>query len=392
MKYDLGLLFCAALTVVLSNSADAAGVYPRSDFDGIAPLHYATINAGAEHLPLYDLNPASCASLPSCKVAGYAATGDVVAIDATHDSWSHVQYIGKTQVVEGWVESARLWPLAAQLPFDDGTPGRRDRRWYPQKWQIHVALLKGKGVPVCEAYLQRLNQTYFYEPPYCGRPENDQVPGFTRLHAVALSPTEVNRLTVTEANLVAPVNRNFVESPGAVELAASSTSAPVYLDTQGLLAAVRTGENISVWRYEPPVDIDNDGTPDNLILWRSGGRPVWDQCGQLLSNGRVNLEGPTAFILTKDNSGIDATRTLMDFEDLASERYHRLKYSIGVFQYRGEYYFDAFVDGEMRDSPASLSEPREDYRKYLHVFHRKDSRVEHACQLVNSDLDDWRAE
>ncbi len=392
MKYNLGPSFCAAVTLFLVSSADAAGIYSRSDFDGITPLHYATIDAGTEHLPLYGQSPASCASLPNCKVASYAVTGDVVAIDEAHDTWTHVQYIGKTQVVEGWAESAHLRPLAAQLPFDDGTPGRRDRRWYPQKWQIHVALLKGKGVPVCEAYLQRLNQTYFYEPPYCGRPENDQVPGFTRLHTAALSPTEVNRLTVAEANLVDRVKHNFVESPGAVVLAASSTSTPVYLDTQGLLAAVRPGENISVWRYEPAVDIGNDRAPDNLILWRSGGRPVWDQCGQSLSNGRVNLEGPTAFVLTKDNSGIDVARTLAIFEDLASEHYHRLKYSIGFFQYRSEFYFDSFVDGEVGNRPADPSEPPEDYRRYLHVFHRTDGHLEHACQFVNSDLDDWRAE
>ena len=386
-------LRCQLIGIVLAEGAGAAGIYPRSDFDGITPLHYATVEADSERLPLYGRNPTSCTAPRDCRVAGYLVTGNTVAIDAAHDRWSHVQYIGKTSVLEGWAETSHLRPLVVSLPADEGPPGRQDLRWFPEKWQIRVALLKGKGVPVCEAYLQRLNQTWFYEPPYCGRPENDQVPGFTRLHAVALSPTEVNGLAVAEANLDSPVNLNFVERPGALALAESSTSTPVYLDTLGILNAARPGANISVWRYEPTIDIDNDRTPDNVILWRNANPPVWDnRCGQSLTNGRVNLEGPTAFFLTADHSGIDVRKTVAVFEDLASLQYYPLKYSIGVFQYRGEYYFDAFVDGEVGNIPTDSARSAEDYRKYLHVFHRKDRRLEHTCQFVNSDLDDWRSE
>ena len=54
-------------------------------------------------------------------------------------------------------------------------------------------LTRGNTVPVCEAYLQRLNQTQFKYPANCGRPEDDQVPGFQRLTRVLLSQTEVEK-------------------------------------------------------------------------------------------------------------------------------------------------------------------------------------------------------
>ena len=55
-------------------------------------------------------------------------------------------------------------------------------------------LTKGNGIPVCEAYLQRLNNTDFQNMPYCGRPEDDSVPGFTRLNRVPLYAERIYRL------------------------------------------------------------------------------------------------------------------------------------------------------------------------------------------------------
>lgn len=60
--------------------------------------------------------------------------------------------------------------------------------------RYHFDLTKGKGKPVCEAYLQRLNQTEFFSPPYCGRPESTLVPGFALLHRRLLSIAEYRAL------------------------------------------------------------------------------------------------------------------------------------------------------------------------------------------------------
>jgi hypothetical protein len=51
-----------------------------------------------------------------------------------------------------------------------------------ESYQFH--LTKGHGVQVCEAFLQRLNVTVYDDPPYCGRPETDAVPGFKLLDRI----------------------------------------------------------------------------------------------------------------------------------------------------------------------------------------------------------------
>ncbi len=398
MKYRLPrlqlafVIAAAAMGLALAKVAYSEGVYPRSDFDGITPLQYATVSAAGRR-PLYAKCPSLCTEIgvAPCEVTAYVTSGSTVAVDETRGGWSHVQHIGKTSVSQGWVAGDALKDLAVSLPFDPGVPGGEDPKWYRQKRQIHVALTKGQGVPVCEAYLQRLNQTYFYEPPYCGRPENDQVPGFAQLHAVRLSAVEVNRLLVAQANLTEALH--LVPAPDALALAASPHTSPVYLDTRGLLAAVSPGQNISVWRFDHSVDIDNDGAPDSIILWRSGSSPVWSQCGQQLTHS-WNLQGPIAFILTADNSAIDERRTLDLFgnsESFGAATMQRS--SIGVFGYRGEFYFDAFNMNPEPGGTAPVAQyPPEHYRNILHVFHRKGGRLEQSCQLENSDLEGWGTE
>ena len=238
MKYLYGLL-CLTVGLVAAEAVRGANVYSRSEFDGITPLHYATVDSGLDNLPLYLQNPTSCLVVKKCTVIGHLEARSSVAIAETNDVWSHVQFIGKTSILEGWAETAHLRPLETKLPDDEGPPGQQDRKVYGEKWQIRVALVKGKGVPVCEAYLQRLNQSWFYEPPYCGRPENDQIPGFGRLHTTALSPTEVNKLAVQVANLDSMSGVSFSQNTGALLAAESARSDPVYLDTQRVVAAAK---------------------------------------------------------------------------------------------------------------------------------------------------------
>ncbi len=398
MKYRLPrlqlafVIAAAAMGLALAKVACSEGVYTRSDFDGITPLQYATMSAAGRR-PLYAKHPSLCKEIgvAPCELTAYVTSGSTVAVDETRGGWSHVQHIGKTSVSQGWVAGDALKDLAVSLPFDPGVPGGEDPKWFHQKRQMHFALTKGQGKPVCEAYLQRLNQTYFYEPPYCGRPENDQVPGFAQLQAVRLSAVEVNRLLVAQANLTEMLH--LVPAPDALALAASRDTSPVYLDTSGFLPAVSPGQNLSVWRFGHSVDIDNDGVPDNLILWRNGNLPVWSRCGQQLTHF-WNLQGPIAFILTADNSAIDERRTLDLFGHSESFGAGAVQgASIGVFSYRGEFYSDAFsVNPEPSGAVPAAQYPPELDRNILHVFHRKGGRLEQSCQLENSDLEGWGTE
>jgi hypothetical protein len=412
----------AALILAMSNAAfaDIADVpecvHTRDTFDGAYPQHlgipqsghrnltkdpdplqFATVKgASGDRVAIRSRHPSLCANTPDklCRQTSYVVPGDTVAVGHACSSWTYVQYIGKDSVCKGWVETAHIAPLTLSLPFDGGIPGGQDPKLYPNKWTVNVQLVKGRGVPVCEAYLQRIHQTLFYEPPFCGRPDNDQVPGFAHLRAVPLSPMQVNRFSVSQANLEAQLSLHYTERPDAMELAASAETKFVYLDTGGIIAAVPKNANVSVWRYEPPADIDNDGIPDNIVMWRSSGPPIWTPCGLVpFSDSGRQSGGPVTYVLSADSASIDVAKTVALFGDPRMQgpenqawtpagEYHPVGYSMGIFQYQGEYYFDAFVDHEITNSK---SRRREFYQQRLYVFRRSAGKLERMCAFDNMD-------
>jgi hypothetical protein len=127
-----------------------------------------------------------------------------------------------------------------------------------QTW--HFTLTQGKGEAVCEAYLVRLNSVDYTKlpssplsQPFCDRPENDKVSGFVKLNRAPVTLGERNRLLANVYNFTHPsamipewrINDFFAWSLGKI-------SQPI-------------------WRYDPPVDIDNDGVPEDVIVWRGVG-------------------------------------------------------------------------------------------------------------------------
>lgn len=229
-------------------------------FDGIKPLKYADITGEPNsHIALLHEHPALCASADDqqCKGKAYLIPGNTVAVANTCGDYAHVQYIGEQTVNYGWVLSKQLKQINEKLPFDDGAPpgivGAVEPKFKPRT--IKMKLVRGLGVPVCEAYLQRLNQTMFHQPPYCGRPENDQVPGFSRLQREWLVGEQtlslygyVNALRAY-GEINTPIKMNKVEIASASE-GGDGYKAPFY-----------------AWRYEPKLDIENNNLPDNVIVW-----------------------------------------------------------------------------------------------------------------------------
>src|ERR1700691_1072919 len=115
-------------------------------------------------------------------------------------------------------------------------------------------LVQGRHVEVCEAYLARLNATKFEHPPFCDRPENTSVPGFALLRRVPLTPAEAFELWL---------------SVGAMEKPASNTE-----DWTLAAATQELGRTILAWKYDPEVDIQNNGSMQPLIMWR-GSRVIF---------------------------------------------------------------------------------------------------------------------
>jgi len=254
------LSLAAALGNSLARPADLNECVQRAvAFDGITPLSYAAVMADVgSKVYLHTRYPADCsveASSDGCKGSAYLLSGDAVAVGKTCGAWAFVQYIGARSVSRGWVLGDHLKPVGVTLPFDDG-PASGFMHWFVPG-TLPMKLIRGHDVPVCEAYLQRLNQTVFHEPPYCGRPENDRVPGFTRLHRVALLPQQITSL--------------FGQLPA---LQVKGHAHPRLPPTQSELTLVSQGDPglLVVWAYEPKADIENTGSTANVVIWR--GRPA----------------------------------------------------------------------------------------------------------------------
>jgi hypothetical protein len=250
---------------------------------------------------------------------------------------------------------------------------------------LEFTLTKGRGLPVCEAYLQRLNTTHFdyMHAPYCDRPEDDSVPGFSKLVRVPLSPSEVNRLYKLAYNFQFPPNQ--VETDGTRAYRFGQVDMTKYV-----------GNGLMAWRYEPPIDLNNDGVPDNIIVWHgvdSGG--YIGRCG---IEGRRNEQLPLVFKNGDEEIDDEATKTLtahpvQQYDSTlktgnlygSATKFRPIARSIGIFKYRDKYYFDGFFDiwgdakNERRGRPALAN--------VLAVFLHRDGVSRQICEYRLSGRD-----
>lgn len=401
-------LLVGIMTLSCANSEDLSICINRdASFVGIPPLHYASVS-GDTPLYIHKLYPVHCSPNDgSCTEKESLTSGDTVAIGKTCGPWTYAQHIGRARVTVGWVVSQRLKELPAKLPFDDGEPGGRvrDPGWSPPS-TIHVKLIKGTGVPVCEAYLQRLNQSVFHEPPFCSIPENDQIPGFERLNRVPLNPATVNRLFVQAYNISHDTNANDEMRPP--EPPKMGTLAIRWLRGRALFSipTVSENDNLSAWAFDPLVDIENDDKPDNVVIWRDY-PPIWHEelnntCGVATTSGMGPASSDSApFILTGDSKEIDLKKTIQVFDNSAlrqlivrnfpkgsvfGRRFIPLGESINIFLFNRKYYFSAYqeVDGK-RSNPSASKAAVEHIAVYLHQAHQ----TRQICEYQNADGHGW---
>ena len=227
-------------------------------------------------------------------------------------------------------------------------------------------LTKGQGIPVCEDYLQRLNASDFDNAPFCGRPEDTSIQGFTRLNRIPLSAYQIYALLPKVQGFESSQNQDYWKEE-FMEI--TSVKKDMSMNRLG------------AWGFDPPVDIDNDGKPDNIILWNRG----------RFSCGSENFNSPfpahssyTAIVLDGQNRSIDEARTRDLFEhpmgwfEMKTKRFRFIGMSMGIFAYKGTFYFDTFFDGwgdyegQRRDSKIM--------KETLAVFLRKDKKTNQICE------------
>jgi len=361
-KSVLGLLIIGlAVDTVKANDAATSQlptscIQQKATFDGANPLTYATVSTdtGAK-LFLHREYPGDCVGAHSCKNGAYIVPGDTVAIAKTCGDWSFIQFIGESRISAGWAERSRLTPLDHLAP----TSAASDSNPF---FQYRFSLTKGRGSPVCEAYLQRLSQTEFRHQAYCDRPESDVVPGFGKLNRENLSIPEMNRI-VPQFQIIRYIRSNL----SADMIVAMNRSGGVY---GGGLPPPGTGilrESLpprSSWRYSPLVDIDNDGTPDHVWIYSEESQTLND-CLTYAGNNAVEVRAEhIALVVTPDESTIDQRKTIAifghpdggyrvptQFVQSAGfppfmKSFRIIGGSYGIFEYRGLYYFDTFFDGD----------------------------------------------
>jgi hypothetical protein len=339
---------------VLAHSRAFAGdgpecIHRKVLFDGIAPLRYSTVigETGSKEYLHHDY-PAQCsgAAPNACKADAYVVSGDAVAIGKSCGAWDYVQYIGTTRVSRGWI-AADAVEAHAGAPIE-GFKIEEASVPFPQSKGYHFKLTRGRGVPVCEAYLQRLNVSHYEKPPYCGRPEDDSVPGFSKLTRVPLEPSEVNKLYKYAFNFLFP--RPQHEPSAFTDIREGRTDV-----TQ------EVGHGLAVWRYNPRVDLENDGMPDNVIVWHG----LWSssaavQCGEDFSSTGVGLRVVQApLVFNAKDEGVDEKTTdaiighpVPHYDSslptgnlyIDESTFRTIARAIGIFRYRDKYYFDGFFD------------------------------------------------
>lgn len=261
------------------------------------------------------------------------------------------------------------------------------------------ALTRGKGTPVCDAYVKRLNLTVFHQFPNCDRPENTEVPGFTKLNRIPLTSGEISRLYASAQSLV-----QFNDPAGFAKWRTDREKRGLYISPGNLYdiavreQAVRLelGQSPFYYQYEPRIDIDNDGHADNVVVWKG----TTNFCGAGHGPADDPLLNPTYLMVLDGEGNLDVERTRRLFEH---PEVHQLTFTnpktgekhllesvnhgfigrgstLGVFSYRGTIYFDTFHDwlGDINENVPLLTQT-------LSVYRARRGEVREMCEIQWTD-------
>jgi len=268
--------------------------------------------------------------------------------------------------------------------------------------RYHFTLTRGKGTAVCGAYLMRLNVTTFTTPPFCGRPENVDIPGFQYLQRVPLNATDVRELYPIIWDFVQTANdkaRDWHNVKWQEQLVQTGQAKLSPAGVKQLQSDLDRGF-AEIWTFKQPIDIDNDGQPDQVQIWEGSALPFGvggRVCGQLDyhfdPNGEQIRQPQYAFIIKGKPQRLDVSRTEAIFGsplhayriyDQAekkwghSGRYRPIGMAISIFEFNKKYYFDTFFDswGDFAGKRRKDSHIGETLGVFLH----KDGKTRQVCE------------
>jgi hypothetical protein len=358
------------------------------DFDGLSPLRYGVVSQDSapkmylhREYPAADCTPADEAA---CKSSSYLVPGDKVAIAKSCGPWAYIQYLGDARISVGWVDKQHLIESKEELRRQSASSAEGNSHHYPFK------LTKGKNTPVCEAYLQRMNQTNFTEPPYCGRPEADIVPGFAFLQRHWMDRADYIHLYVSVNSFLEnrSVETLYVHRKGSDGKDIFGPPSDEFLPASYLP---------SVWLYDSPIDIENNGVRARVAIWNEDDRSH-PSCLEYVGNTPTpSRSAQWGVILQPDNIGIDAERTKVVFGHPDGGILYRtgpqakgplrldpvfraIGSEVGIFVYRGVTYYDTFFRGDDLGDFYDRRKNDKGLRNVLGVFVRKKNKTQQICE------------
>jgi hypothetical protein len=289
----------------------------------------------------------------------------------------------------------RIAMLAAVVTPESAQPVTPLTTDYGKFW-----LTYGIGTKVCEAYLERLNRSFYEHHPKCDRPENDEVEGFRSLERAKLSAEDM-------VSFWASVE-SFLDSGDPERWKAADTS------DRKLGRPLRFGDrerqlhrlnNEASFRrpfgFGRPIDINNDGTSDHVVIWRTG---------NCVRSGPINemhywASIPIVLNSAKDGPDIERTRQFFGHPSGAyrlpsgtmSRKFRPIGRHMGIFEFEGTYYMDTFFDGwgdfkGYRQHDALLGKNDPEIASRLAVFRRRGGETRQVCEYWFEDVADSEAE
>lgn len=258
--------------------------------------------------------------------------------------------------------------------------------------KYHFVLTKGAGIPVCEAYLERLNTTEYVSPPYCDRPESSTVAGFSALRRVPLSAVAVRFLFPRIVQFMATGRQGNKKQDEAYEALLRRNGVGPSIDPLSTFESFLRHGELKVWGYASPVDIENNGTPDRVVIWQGYGlgSPL-GVCGHPLEYGGISTNGAqpqVAFVLDSSGNRLNIRKTRAIFahpgggyrlpDGKMAMAFRPIGFHLGVFEYRGTYYFDTFFDS-WNDS-SNKRKNNTELLNTLGVFLRMNNKTKQVCE------------
>jgi hypothetical protein len=193
-------------------------------------------------------------------------------------------------------------------------------------------LVKGQGVEVCEAYLQRLNVTgYLDNNPAKGRITEPLLEGFADLKPVPLTAEEIQRIYFKTISFARYQNQDLVEN--VIESRKKHGYSPERIFSDDYISpntlevvnkSMVANKKTPFVRYQVPLDLDNDGVANDVVIKNNQGVYIVDNAIRRINEKRMNQ-------IFANQEALDWP-TMIDFPTLA--------YPVTVFSYKNRYYFD----------------------------------------------------